>query len=155
MEEHNGTASSYERPHDGLITLVAASAHANLTGKLNENGPLTSPPYWQTRQRRDSTLSDVSNKRLSGLIRLKDNSEEESEEFRACWAKSAKIDDYVIVSGSTPKAGLGSYVVWNCTVVTLYVGFIPTICVNGLTGLMRTYRADHSRYANDILNSTS
>jgi hypothetical protein len=99
-----------------------------------ENGPPVSPPYWQQEgARANSNLTDVpsssqpsiSNKnRLSGgPIRLHDNSTEESSDTaRACWAKAVRIDDYVIVSGSVSKAGLGSYVVWNCTVETLNVG---------------------------------
>lgn len=89
---------------------------------------MVSPPYWQTRPRGDSALSDVSQKRHSGPIRLRDNSEEESDQTKACWARSARIDDYVIISGSMSKAGLGSYVVWNCTVETLYVRSYHSYC---------------------------
>lgn len=124
MEQSNGSASSHP-----------ADAPARPT---DENGPPVSPPYWQARVRGDSTLSIPSSStsvnhintsssnsrknRLSGPIRLFDNSEEESsDQARACWAKSARVDDYVIVSGSVSKAGLGSYVVWSCTVETLNV----------------------------------
>jgi hypothetical protein len=128
MEEPNGSASSHHEWLNHNVTAAidtadsvrASSAHA--PRKLDDNRPLVSPPYWHTRQRGNSSLSDVSQKRLSGPIRLKDNSEEESDQFRACWAKSARIDDYVIISGSMPKAGMGSYVVWNCTLETLNVG---------------------------------
>lgn len=110
--------------------------------------PPVSPPYWQlAKARADSNLSDVpsasrpsirNKNRLSGPIRLFDNSEEDSSDnARACWARSARIDDYVIISGSKSKAGLGSYVVWNCTVETLNVS-------RNSTSALRTYYYSHA-----------
>ena len=52
-------------------------------------------------------------------ILLEDHSEEDHELSQSCWAKSAKIDEYVLVSGPT---GIGAYVVWHCTVKTLKGG---------------------------------
>ncbi|KIW04072.1 uncharacterized protein PV09_04889 [Verruconis gallopava] len=121
MEEPNGSASS----HDGRWLNPAAPSDkpdAEDGGMKESDAPLVSPPYWQTRARGDSLLSEVDTKRCSGPIRLRDNTEEESDLSNACWARSARIDDYVIVSGSVSKAGLGSYVVWNCTVETLNGG---------------------------------
>jgi hypothetical protein len=125
MEQSNGLASSdREALIDDLtgITNTTTFTHASSAHTHDKHGPFVSPPYWQTRQRGNSSISDVSRKRLSGPIRLTDNSEEESDQSRACWAKSARVEDYVIISGSMSKAGLGSYVVWNCTVETLNVG---------------------------------
>ncbi|KAF2482260.1 Phox homologous domain-containing protein, partial [Neohortaea acidophila] len=39
---------------------------------------------------------------------------------QGCWAKSAAVDDYVLVSGAT--LGVGAYVVWHCTIQTLKGG---------------------------------
>jgi len=50
-------------------------------------------------------------------IGLEDHTDEGSEQCKVLWAKSVTIDDYVVVGGTAP--GLGSYVVWNCTVETL------------------------------------
>ena len=57
-----------------------------------------------------------------GRIRLEDHTDAGSEQCKALWAKHVTIDDYVIVSGTAP--GLGSYVVWNCTVETLNVSLL-------------------------------
>lgn len=38
---------------------------------------------------------------------------------QSCWAESASVDEYVVVSGVT---GVGAYVVWHCTVKTLKGG---------------------------------
>jgi len=110
----NGTVSP-ER-----ITIIHEDGTTEAPSSNNDESiaPL-SPPYWQLRRRGDSTRSDVSQKRRSGPIRLEDNTEEASEHSKACWARSARIDDYLIISGAAP--GLGSYVVWNCTVETLNV----------------------------------
>jgi hypothetical protein len=117
MEQPNGSASSHPE-HDP----------AQSTDDNADDGPPMSPPYWQ---RGNSILSETGSSsqhtrnkanRLSGPIRLHDNSDEtENDQARACWAKSARINDYVIVSGSVSRAGLGSYVVWNCTIETLNV----------------------------------
>ena len=136
MERSNGSASHQpdQRPEPDSRTTD------------ENNGPPISPPYWQLQRARcDSTLSEAPSSsqpsirngknRLSGPIRLRDNSEEEnSDTARACWAKSVRIDDYVIVSGSVSKAGLGSYVVWNCSVETLNVrDYFPTAGAKCLT----------------------
>lgn len=81
------------------------------------------PPYWKRHERSESSVS-VNSASAEALarpppIQLEDHTDSGSEQCKACWAKSATIDDYVIVSGSAP--GVGSYVVWNCTVETLDV----------------------------------
>ncbi|KAK5172226.1 PX domain-containing protein ypt35 [Saxophila tyrrhenica] len=78
------------------------------------------PPYWT---RHDRTISSASYHSIGrpggGPILLEDHSEETHELSRGCWAKSASIDEYVLVSGPT---GIGAYVVWHCTVQTLKGG---------------------------------
>lgn len=86
----------------------------------------TSPPYWQTDPHTESR--SARNHRLSSSlkakqIRLEDHTDEDSEQWRALWAKSARIDDYVVVSGTAP--GIGSYVVFNCVVETANVSCVP------------------------------
>lgn len=74
------------------------------------------PPYWQRHLRDDSVVSVVGN---NPFIKLVDNTEEGSEQSKALWAKSAEIDDHVVVRGTAP--GIGDYVVWNCKIETLNV----------------------------------
>lgn len=138
MEQPNGSASSHPEEHDDDPARPKDKDVEN-----NDAEPPISPPYWQ---RGNSTLSEASasaqqtrNKqnRLSGPISLHDNSDEtENDQARACWAKAARIDDYVIVSGSVSKAGLGSYVVWNCTIETLNVSRYSTLLVGLITCLV-------------------
>jgi hypothetical protein len=77
------------------------------------------PPYWQRHLRNDSSLSAFSLDLHRAPIRLEDHTEEGSEQSKALWARSARIDDYVVISGAAP--GIGDYVVYNCTVDTLNV----------------------------------
>lgn len=81
------------------------------------------PPYWKSHERTASSLScnSVSAEGRPSPIHLEDHTAEGSEQCRVLWAKHVTIDDYVIVSGTAP--GLGSYVVWNCTVETLDVSY--------------------------------
>ncbi|KAH7123811.1 PX domain-containing protein [Dendryphion nanum] len=74
------------------------------------------PPYWQRHERSVSSLS-VDNATRPAPILLEDHTDAGSEQCKALWAKHVTIDDYVIVSGTGP--GLGSYVVFHCTVETL------------------------------------
>ena len=78
------------------------------------------PPYWQRHERNASYLSTYSadNGRPTP-IGLEDHTDEGSDQCKVLWAKGVTIDDYVVVGGTAP--GLGSYVVWNCTVETLDV----------------------------------
>lgn len=78
------------------------------------------PPYWTRQSRTVSTASYHSiGQPGSGPILLEDHSAEGHELAQGCWAKSATIDEHVLVSGST---GIGAYVVWHCTVKTLKGG---------------------------------
>ncbi|KAF2403966.1 Phox-like protein [Trichodelitschia bisporula] len=78
------------------------------------------PPYWQRHVRNNSSLNTGDSRRSA--IQLEDHTEEDSEQSKALWARSARIDDYVIVRGTPP--GIGAYVVWNCLVDTLDGGSI-------------------------------
>lgn len=84
--------------------------------------PATRPtytPYWSGITPRQAR--SVSNASLSaGQILLEDHSGESDELAQGCWAKSAAVDDYVLVSGAT--LGVGAYVVWHCTIQTLKGG---------------------------------
>lgn len=83
--------------------------------------PVTdAPPYWTRHGRTISSSSYHSlNQSGAGPILLEDHSEESHELSQGCWAKSATIDEYVLVSGPT---GIGAYVVWHVTVETLKGG---------------------------------
>jgi hypothetical protein len=83
------------------------------------------PPYWK---REDSNLSGQASAETLARpppIQLEDHTDAGSEQCKALWAKSVTIDDYVIVDGTAP--GVGSYVVWNCTVETLDVSSHPDL----------------------------
>ncbi|KAF9238440.1 hypothetical protein DTO012A7_8966 [Penicillium roqueforti] len=73
------------------------------------------PPYWRRHERDASHVSQAS---LRGAtITLEDHTTDpNSETSRGLWASSVTIDDHVVVRGMT---GVGSYVVWNCTIQTL------------------------------------
>lgn len=87
------------------------------------------PPYWHhTRNTSSASISaqgkshgnaNASAETLArpSPIQLEDHTDAGSEQCKALWAKSVTVDDYVIVGGAAP--GVGSYVVWNCTVETL------------------------------------
>jgi hypothetical protein len=85
----------------------------------------TSPPYWQT-DTPSASRSAITHRLSSSLkakqIRLEDHTDEDSDQCRALWAKSARIDGYVVVEGAVP--GIGSYVVFNCVVETANVSFV-------------------------------
>lgn len=83
--------------------------------------PVTSPPYWAHSHHR--TLSNVSIESVAaGAITLEDNTDGEDPKNKACWAKSAYIEDHVVVNGNYGrKTGIGAFVVWNITVETLRV----------------------------------
>lgn len=53
-------------------------------------------------------------------IKLIDHTIIPSENSPGIWARSAKVVDYVVVSGSRTRAG--AYVAWNCSIETFEVG---------------------------------
>ena len=75
------------------------------------------PPYW-THHRNVSRASQSSLDRFPAIT-LEDHTEDpNSETSRGLWARSVSVNDHVVVQG---KTGIGSYVVWNCTIQTLEV----------------------------------
>lgn len=87
----------------------------------NGNSHVTdAPPYWSDGSRHVRSISyhSISHQRPNPIL-LEDHSEEHNEQAQSCWANSATIDEYVLVSG---PSGIGAYVVWHCTVKTLKGG---------------------------------
>lgn len=75
------------------------------------------PPYWS--HHRDTSRTSQSSLEQSPGITLEDHTEDpDSETTRGLWAQSVSVEDYAVVQG---KTGVGSYVVWNCTIHTLEV----------------------------------
>lgn len=79
--------------------------------------PIATPPYWTSHGRTVSNASFRSSG--SAPILLEDHSGEGHDLAKGCWARSATIDDPVLISGPT---GIGAYIVWHCTVQTLKGG---------------------------------
>ncbi|KAB8077867.1 Phox homologous domain-containing protein [Aspergillus leporis] len=76
------------------------------------------PPYW-SHHRNASRASQISIDQSPGIT-LEDHTEDpDSETSRGLWARSVSVDDHVVVQG---KSGIGSYVVWSCTIQTLEGG---------------------------------
>lgn len=72
------------------------------------------PPYWlRNRSTTHSTIASLE----APAITLKDNTEESVHAHNQLWAKSIKVDDFVVVQGNS--IGIGAYVVWICKVETL------------------------------------
>lgn len=46
-----------------------------------------------------------------------------SEHSGGLWARSARVVDYIIISGSRTRAG--AYVAWNCEIITFEVRLLP------------------------------
>ena len=106
----------------------AEDSHADTSGPQNylpnKNNHVTErPPYWSQGSRHGRSVSTTSYHSIAyqrpAPILLEDHSEENDEQAQSCWASSATIDEYVLVSGPT---GIGAYVVWHCTVKTLKGG---------------------------------
>ncbi|KAJ5780806.1 hypothetical protein N7457_005966 [Penicillium paradoxum] len=107
------TADSYDHPtHPYNPNDPESSPSSSTTSR-----PVSSvvPPYWRRHERNISRVSQVSLREAA--ITLEDHTADpDSETSRGLWASSVAIDDHVIVRGMT---GVGSYVVWNCTIQTL------------------------------------
>jgi len=89
---------------------------------VDANPHIVVPPYWQRHQRGESLISNDSRRLSNPFIKLVDNTDEPSEQSKGLWAKSAQIDEHVVVRGTAP--GIGDYVVWTCKVETLNGGTI-------------------------------
>lgn len=117
-DRHAAHGDFHPGPQDELATPTA-------TVRPERNSIV--PPFWQRHEPNASRLSCNSIDARPSLIRLEDHTDEGSEQCKALWASSVRIDDYVVVgSGTTPA--LGAYVVFNITVDTLNVGF-PALCL--------------------------
>jgi hypothetical protein len=130
MEAANpGSSAILTRPKD-LDSIPSAlqnrsSAHivgitADERGTAKIPSPITSPPYWvQSHQRSFSNISVESFS--NGGITLQDNTDGTDSKNEACWAKSVRIEGYVIVNAS--RTNIGAFVVWNIMVETLRVKY--------------------------------
>lgn len=125
--------SSISNPHGPESPTVAPSSDAvsasngSVLPQARNNPPHASPkdrpvsgivpPYW-THHRNASRASQASLDRFPAIT-LEDHTEDpNSETSRGLWARSVSVNDHVVVQG---KTGIGSYVVWNCTIQTLEV----------------------------------
>jgi hypothetical protein len=102
-------------------TAPSTSAHKN-HNDASVDSPVEgaiSPPYWQGENPNSPRPRAESESSLrSPQIQLQDHTQEDSEQYRACWAKSARIDSWVIVGSSAGLKSIGSYVVFNCLIET-------------------------------------
>ncbi|KAJ5475126.1 hypothetical protein N7539_008192 [Penicillium diatomitis] len=126
-EDHkvNEIQSSQDGGDKGTLTLQNGHLEHTAPSPINSPAPSSKssrpvsgiiPPFWQRHERTVSRAS-LSSIAQSRIIRLEDHTADpNSETSRGLWAKSVAIDDHVVVQG---KSGIGSYVVWNCTVQTL------------------------------------
>lgn len=123
------TAHHLRSPGAGSDEGRNSSPYPSATSRPERNSIV--PPFWNRDQR---TAEDRNSNNKNGAasaetivvrpppIQLEDHTDETSEQCKALWAKGVTIDDYVVVSGTAP--GVGSYVVWNCTVETLDVSAV-------------------------------
>ncbi|KAL3422155.1 px domain-containing protein [Phlyctema vagabunda] len=81
--------------------------------------PVQSPPYWVQSHTRNLSNASIESVPRGGITLL-DNTDIRDPKNRACWAKNAYVDDFVVVNGS--RTGIGAFVVWNITVETLHGG---------------------------------
>lgn len=120
----NGNINDPDLPRDNqngnADTEDTTPPHLESAASSTKSRPLSSvvPPFWQRHERSVSRAS-LSSLAQSRIIRLEDHTADpDSETSRGLWARSVAIDDHVVVQG---KSGVGSYVVWNCTIQTLDV----------------------------------
>lgn len=101
------------------------------------------PPYWS--HHRDTSRTSQASLEQLPPITLEDHTEDpDSETTRGLWAQSVSIDDYAVVQG---KTGVGSYVVWNCTINTLEVSQAHlAIRVSDLVLTVRAGRSHHRAF---------
>lgn len=119
------TSRSAEADDGGVLHADAAEDAEPQTPDRSstERSPVTTPPYWYGETRHGRSISNASYQSIGyqrpNPIMLEDHSAEDNDLSQSCWAQSATIDEYVLVSGPT---GIGAYVVWHCTVQTLKGG---------------------------------
>jgi len=99
----------------GLDTTTSAHRTQHIETTSPVTSPETTPPYWvQSHQR---SFSNISIESATAGITLQDNTDGADAKNSACWAKSAYIEDYVLVNER--RTGIGAFIVWNITVETL------------------------------------
>lgn len=127
--EDNARASTNENPHNHNHSDTqdepTSTAHTPVDSAASsiKSRPASSvvPPFWQRHERVVSRAS-LSSLAPGTIIRLEDHTADpDSETSRGLWARSVVIEDFVVVRG---KSGVGSYVVWNCTIQTLDVSLL-------------------------------
>jgi hypothetical protein len=81
--------------------------------------PITSaPPYWRSSSRRNQSQTSLDSS-IHGGITLNDNETGNTDRSESCWARSAVINEHVIVNGN--RTGIGAFVVWIVVIETLTV----------------------------------
>jgi hypothetical protein len=113
----DAAATSTTTTHEQLDANNASDHTAASSVTLNDASPHVIPPYFNGGR---LARTDSATPATHG-IDLVDQSDEDHEIGRVCWASGVSVDDYVVVSGPT---GIGAYVVWNCTVETFKGGSI-------------------------------
>ncbi|PKY06970.1 Phox-like protein [Aspergillus campestris IBT 28561] len=112
---NNGNNSS--RDNNNVSILPQPQPRTHTTSKDRPVSGVV-PPYWS--HHRDTSRTSQASLEQLPPISLEDHTEDpDSETTRGLWAQSVSIDDYAVVQG---KTGVGSYVVWNCTINTLEQG---------------------------------
>ena len=118
--ESEVSPNRHDKLRNATTVAVAASPTAPppaITADDHHANGTHAPPFWSRHGRSESNVSYQSISHLRPpLIGLEDHSEEDDELGKACWAKHATVDDYVVITGAT---GIGAYVVWNCTIETI------------------------------------
>ncbi|THW43827.1 PX-domain-containing protein [Aureobasidium pullulans] len=109
-------AAATSTTHEDDLNASDHTAASSVT--LNNASPHVIPPYFNgIRLERTDSATTATGRGID----LVDQSDEDHEIGRACWASDVSVDDYVVVSGPT---GIGAYVVWSCTIETFKGGSI-------------------------------
>ncbi|KAJ5252579.1 hypothetical protein N7489_002989 [Penicillium chrysogenum] len=121
--EEAGPASKLHQPSSPHPDIQPAPALRPETDDVHDDSTTNNHNHHGAPQSSASSTStssrpvSASSLRGAARITLEDHTADpNSETSRGLWASSVTIDDHVIVRGMT---GVGSYVVWNCTVQTL------------------------------------
>lgn len=80
--------------------------------------PGESPPYWIKTSHRPLSIASVES--TDYAITLRDNTKGDSSKQKICWAKSAHIENYVIISDN--RTDIGAFVVWKITLEMMQGG---------------------------------
>ncbi|CCU81436.1 PX domain-containing protein [Blumeria hordei DH14] len=80
--------------------------------------PGESPSYWIKPSQRPLSIASVDS--ADYAITLRDNTKGDSSKQKICWAKSAHIENHVIISDN--RTDIGAFVVWKITVEMMQGG---------------------------------